>query len=97
MKRWCEGVGMTPEMFNANEGRTLKRNKMLQAFKAFKVRLYGISTSVGEHRTFIIFDADIAKKQNKADPNILKRAKSRVDKFLDDYEKKEKENGPKKR
>jgi len=97
MMRWCQGVGMTREMFNANEGRTAKHNKMLQAFKAFKVRLYGISISVGDRRTFIIFDADTAKKQNKADPNILKRAKSRVDKFLDDYEKKEKGNGPEKR
>jgi hypothetical protein len=84
MKRWCDGDKMTPEMFKHNEGRSSRHNVMLQAFKAFKVRLYGFSFSVGDKRTFIIVDADPAKKQNKADPNILKRAKSRIDDLLDE-------------
>lgn len=87
-QRWCEGTKLTPEMFNANEGRTSKRNVLLQAFKAFKVRLYGFSTSVGGRRTFLIMDADPAKKQDKADPRILKRAKKRIDDLMDEIESK---------
>lgn len=88
MKRWCEGEKLTPEMFNPNEGRTPRHNIMLQAFKAFKVRLYGFQFTVGDRRTFIIVDADPSKKQNRADPNVLKRAKSRIDELLDEKGKK---------
>ena len=84
MKLWCEGRPLTPEMFNRNEGRTKVHNVLLQAFKTFKVRLYGSSGDVGGRRTFYIVDSDPAKKQNKADPKILKRAKRRVDEFLDE-------------
>lgn len=92
MKRWCDDPSLlVPEMFNGNEGRTSRHNIMLQAFKnnAAKVRLYGFSFAVAKKRTFIIIDADTAKKQNKADPNILKRAKSRIDDFLDKHGKKD--------
>jgi hypothetical protein len=84
MQAWCDGDKLTPEMFNYSEGRSPKNNIMLQAFKAFKVRLYGFQFAVDDKRTFIIVDADLAKKQNKADPNILKRAKSRIDGLLDE-------------
>ena len=92
MKRWCDDPSqLTSEMFNGNEGRTSRHKIMLQAFKnnAAKVRLYGFPFSVAKKNTFIIVDTDTAKKQTKADPNILKRAKSRVDDFLDKYGKKE--------
>jgi hypothetical protein len=92
MKRWCDDPSqLTSEMFNGNEGRTPRHNVMLQAFKnnAAKVRLYGFPFSVAEKNTFIVLDADTAKKQNKADPKILKRAKSRIDDFLEQYGKKE--------
>lgn len=84
MKRWCDGDKLTPEMFNHSEGRTSRHNEMLQAFKAFKVRLYGFQFALGGKRTFIIVDVDPDKKQNKADPKILKRAKSRIDDLLDE-------------
>lgn len=83
MKLWCEGRPLTPQMFNGSEGRTLRRKIMLKAFKAFKVRLYGFDGDVGGTRTFVIVDADPAKKQDKADPKILKRAKKRIDDLLD--------------
>ena len=92
MKRWCDNPAhLTPEMFNGNEGRSSRHNAMLQAFKnnAAKVRLYGFVFPVSEKRTFIIVDADVSKKQNKADPNILKRSKSRVDYILDFYKKRD--------
>lgn len=86
MERWCASPAqLTPDMFNGNEGRSSRHNAMLQAFKnnAAKIRLYGFSSTISNIRTFVIIDADDAKKQNKADPNILKRAKSRSDNFLD--------------
>ena len=83
MQGWCEGRRLTSQMFNANEGRTPRHDMLLQAFKTFKIRLYGFSSSVGGKRTFVIVDADPAKKQDKADAKILKRAKRRVDDLLD--------------
>jgi hypothetical protein len=85
MKLWCEGRKLTPEMFNSNEGRTSKHNVMLQAFKRnqIKLRLYGFCSSIGGKKTFVILDSDPSKKQNKADPSILKRAKTRVDDLID--------------
>jgi hypothetical protein len=84
MARWCEDPRMlTPEMFNANEGRSPRRNVLLQALKIRKVRLYGFSRSIGRKRTFVIVDADPAKKQDKADPKVLKRAKGRIDVVID--------------
>jgi hypothetical protein len=78
MQMWCEGHKLTPEMYNGNEGRS-PGNIMLHAFKAFKIRLYGFVRSVGTIRTFIVVDIDPAKKRDKADPKILKRAYDRVD------------------
>ncbi|QUM73040.1 hypothetical protein [Sphingopyxis granuli] len=84
MKLWCEGRSLTPKMFNGNEGRTPRHNMLLQAFKTFKVRFYGFCCEIGGKRTFIIVDSDPAKKQDKADPAILKRAKRRIDDLIDD-------------
>ena len=78
MELWCDDSRLTPEMFNANEGRS-NGNILLQAFKAFKVRLYGFARQVAGLKTFIIVDIDPAKKQDRADPRILKRAKRRAD------------------
>ena len=82
MRLWCEGRALTPQMFNGNEGRSNAHNVMLQAFKTFKVRLYGFSSDVGGKRTFVIIDSDPAKKQDRADPKILKRAKRRIDELF---------------
>ena len=79
MELWCDGRPLTEEMFNPNEGRAPQSNVMLQAFKGFKVRLYGFVRQIAKKKTFIIVDMDSAKKQNKADKGILKRAKARVD------------------
>lgn len=86
MKRWCDDPSqLTSEMFNGNEGRTPRHNEMLQAFKnnAAKSRLYGFAVSLAKKRTFIIVDADMAKKKDKANKAILSRSKSRVDDLLD--------------
>lgn len=78
MELWCKGMSLTPEMMNRNEGRS-GGGIRLEAFKAFKVRLYGFEVKFKKIKTFIIVIIDTAKKQNKADKNILKSAKSRAD------------------
>lgn len=93
MKLWCEGGRLTPEMFNANEGRSPHHRVLMQAFKTFKVRLYGFSASVGSKRTFVIVDGDPAKKQTKGDRKTLDRAKSRIDNLVGDMSRKGTKNG----
>lgn len=80
MEIWCLGQQLTTEQFNGNEGRAKRGdlNVMLQAFKTHKVRLFGFVMKLERKRTFLIVDLDPAKKQNKADPNILKRAHGRA-------------------
>lgn len=78
MRRWCDGVKLTPEMFNANEGRS-PGGILLQAFKGFKIRLYGFRRKISSLETFIIVEIDPAKKQDKADSKVLKRAYRKVD------------------
>ena len=79
MQLWCEGQRLTPEMFNSNEGRTTMHKQLVGAFKTHKVRLYGFIKSIVGQKSFVISDIDSAKKQNKANPVVLKRAKQRVD------------------
>jgi hypothetical protein len=89
MELWCGNHRLTPEQFNGNEGRERRGNSnvLLQAFKTHKVRLYGTALTLEGRRTFAIVDVDGAKKQNKADPNILKRAKQRALDLLEELEK----------
>ena len=83
MELWCDDKPLTDKMINRNEGRTSRRNEMCQAFKAFKVRLYGFVGQENGKKTFVICDFDGAKKQDKADKQILKRAKSRIDDLVE--------------
>ena len=80
MELWTEGHQLTAEQFNGNEGRAKRGNLnvMLQAFKTHKIRLFGIVERVDGLKTFLIVGLDPAKKQNKADPKILKRAHERA-------------------
>ncbi|MGB7374815.1 hypothetical protein [Pontixanthobacter sp.] len=75
-KLWADGVPPTKEQFNGNEGRCGGENdRMLVAFKARKIRLYGFVRHYKNMKTLIIIDIDIAKKQDKANSRILTRAK----------------------
>jgi hypothetical protein len=80
MELWCDNHRLTPEQFNANEGREQKGNIniRIQAFKAYKVRLYGSVTHIDGCKTFVISTVDAAKKQDKADVRMLERAKKRA-------------------
>jgi hypothetical protein len=77
MEMWTERHALTKEQFNGNEGRAQRGdlNELIQAFKAFKVRLYGSVFEFQGLRGFFIVEIDTNKKQNKADPKVLKRAK----------------------
>lgn len=83
MELWCDDKPLTDKMINRNEGRTTRTNTMCQAFKAFKVRLYGHVGNKNGVKCFVISDFDGAKKQDKADKGILKRAKSRIDDLVE--------------
>jgi hypothetical protein len=85
MQRWCDGHVLTEEMFN-NEGRSAG-NLMLQAFKTHKIRLYGYETNLNGNRTFVIVERDLAKKQTKADQELLKRARKYIDEINIDISK----------
>ncbi len=80
MHNWCEERALTNKMINRNEGRSTG-GIMLQAFKSFKHRFYGFERAIAGIRTFVVLDYDGAKKQDKADPKKLKRAKGRIDAF----------------
>ncbi|WP_232495996.1 hypothetical protein [Novosphingobium kaempferiae] len=76
MKLWADGIPPSKEQFNGNEGRCGGANdRMLVAFKTNKVRLYGFVRHYRGVKTVIIVDIDAAKKQDKASPRILRRAK----------------------
>lgn len=75
MEMWCNGHNLSKEMMNTSEGRSKIKNRMIKAFKAFKIRLYGFSSN----HCFTIVEIDDAKKQNKSDPRIIDRAKKRAD------------------
>lgn len=82
MKLWADGVPLTKEQFNGNEGRCGGDNdRMLVAVKtnnSLKVRLYGFVRHLRSVRTLLIVDIDDAKKQDKASPRILMRARAKV-------------------
>ena len=78
-KLWADGLRPNSEQFNGNEGRCGGDNdRMLVAVKVHKVRLYGFIRSIRSKRTLIVVDIDPSKKQERACPRILKRAKNRV-------------------
>jgi len=80
MELWTTGHTLTDVQFNGNEGRAKRGglNVMLQAFKTHKVRIFGIVMRLDGLRTFLIVAVDPAKKQDKADSKILKRAYERA-------------------
>ena len=94
MCRWCEDPrALPPDMFNPSEGRSNRHNILLQAFKIRKVRLYGFGTTIDEKKSFLIVDADPAKKQNRGEPRILNRSRNRVDDISDEINAKGKRHG----
>lgn len=76
-KLWADGHRPNDEQFQGNEGRCGGANdRMLVAVKVHKIRLYGFIRRYRERKTLILIDIDVNKKQNKASPRVLKRAKA---------------------
>ncbi len=50
----------------------------VSAFKAWKVRVYGCVTNLGERTTFVGTEIDLKKKQNRANPAVLRRAAQKM-------------------
>lgn len=76
-KLWADGLRPSDEQFNGNEGRCGGDNdRMLVAVKVHKVRLYGFVRGYKGLKILFIVDIDAEKKQNRANPRVLKRAKA---------------------
>lgn len=83
MREWCAGRRLHHEVYKSG-GKYGKSSggRTIAVFKAWQVRLYGFEKHIDGIRTFIIVDADLAKKQNDADADLLARLKDRVDAFV---------------
>lgn len=81
MELWADGRRMGEKQFNGSEGRVKSTNRMLQAFKIHKIRGYGIVLPLKGKKTFALVDWDVAKKDNKAKPRVLERARDRAAAF----------------
>lgn len=74
-----EDVSQIPTgKLNRNENRHGPKNRLVQAFKSYQCRVYGVEGSIQGKRAFFASCA-IIKKDNKADRDTLKRAAERVD------------------
>lgn len=68
---------ISKERFNRSEGRHGPKDTLVQAFKAYQGRVYGVEGSIDGKRAFFASVA-VVKKDNKADPDDLARAVDRV-------------------
>lgn len=57
-----------------SDGSGSSKKVAVYAFKAWKLRVYGVETSYDGKTVFVCTEIDITKKQDKADQNKLKRA-----------------------
>lgn len=82
MIEWCAGRRLHREVFKSGGayGKS-KGGRTIAVFKAWQVRFYGYEALMDGIRTFIIVDADLAKKQNNADSDTIARLKERADTF----------------
>lgn len=64
------------EKLNRNEGRHKIGGQeiLVQAFKHYQARVYGVEGSCANRRAFFISAIDVAKKKDKADRQLLRRA-----------------------
>lgn len=86
MELWADGRRMSENQFNSSEGRTKGGiDRMLMAFKVWKVRCYGYVCPLEGRKTFVIIDVDPAKKTDKGKVRVLDRAKDRVVAFEKKY------------
>jgi hypothetical protein len=82
MTEWCAGRRLHREVYKSggSYGKS-PGGRTIAVFKAWQVRLYGFEEHMDGVRTFIIIDADLAKKQDEADADTISRLKARADAF----------------
>lgn len=73
MQFWCDGRSLTPERFKMNVKRDKARGIRIDEFKAYQLRAYGYSVTVGDKKIFVVTAIDIKKKE-KANPSVLEKA-----------------------
>lgn len=87
MENWCSDVeGAIPdtrmkaqERFSDAKGRTV----LIIAFKSYQARLYGFIRKISNKETFLVAAIDPEKKDDDADPKILKKAKLEAFRILE--------------
>ena len=73
MQFWCDGRSLTPERFKMNVKRDKTKGIRIDEFKAYQLRAYGYSLTIGDKKIFIVTATDIKKKE-KANPSVLDKA-----------------------
>jgi hypothetical protein len=87
MEIWCrDGAANIPkenlkpqERFQDVKGRSVQ----IWAFKSYQARMYGFSRIVDGRETFFVTAIDPAKKNDDADPAMLKKSKNEAFRILD--------------
>jgi hypothetical protein len=87
IENWCGDVdGAIPDTRMKAQDRfsdVKERTVLVIAFKSYQARLYGFIRKVAEKETFFISAIDPDKKDDEADPKVLKKAKLEAFRVLD--------------
>lgn len=85
---WCEGRQLPDGKHKRNEGRTSRggRSVLRQAFAAQEVRIYGSVETVAGVEVFLLVDADLNKKRQRADPALLAEVSKKLFDLIDELE-----------
>lgn len=78
MQFWCDGRSLPPERFKMNVKRNKAKGIRIDEFKAYQLRAYGYSVTIGDKKIFIVTATDIKKKE-KANPAVLEKAEKVAD------------------
>jgi hypothetical protein len=86
---FCEfGAVKSPDKWNADEGtHSIGTRKIrLQAAKGHQCRVYGVVGSWNGKKAFFVAGVDPKKKQNKANPQVLKRSAEMAVRMIEEIE-----------
>ena len=79
MTAWTKSgpINLPPQKFTfETQYEKAGKNARIDAFKGWQVRIYGTTMQVNQKPMFLVTGIDVAKKQDKADPNKLSSAGS---------------------
>ena len=86
---WCEGRQLPDGKHKRSEGRKSRAGKSVlrQAFAANEIRLYGAVETIMGVEVFLLVDADMNKKRQRADQTLLAEVSNKVFDLLEELEK----------